>query len=266
MNHVLSSIQVVDSDQVCLHEDHEPNRLDDTCQSISQQGMLLHPPIARRMQDGRYLILDGAHRTAALQKIGCRRIPVQVVTDADYQLEAWAHLVPFGPWLNGLLQHDAFLWKEEQQVEQAHIATIVYADGSKNYVSASEDGAGSTHRLRLWQQIVQSYSSSYPVRRIPHGMNVLPEADMVCLRYRPYTMEEIETIVTQGHVMPAGVTRFLISGRLLNLKIPLSLLLDPRFDEQEWEAYRQHWASSLRLYAETVYLNEKEFMKVPQQI
>ncbi|MGN7470604.1 ParB N-terminal domain-containing protein [Brevibacillus sp. SAFN-007a] len=266
MNHVLSSIQVVDSDRVCLHENHEPNRLDETCKSISQQGMLLHPPVARRMQDGRYLILDGAHRTAALQKIGCRRIPVQVVTDADYQLEAWAHLVPLGPWLNGLNQNDSFLWKDEHQGEQETVATVIYADGKERYVTASRKGIGSMPMLKLWHQIVQSYSSAYPVRRIPQGMKVLPEEGTVCLRYRPYSMEEIEEVVRQGHVMPAGVTRFLISGRLLNLKIPLSLLLHATFDEQEWNEYVKHWAGSLRLYAETVYLNEKEFMKVPQQI
>lgn len=264
MNHVLSSIQVVAADRVCLHEDHEPNRLDDTCQSISQQGMLLHPPIARQMQDGRYLILDGAHRTAALQKLGCHRIPLQVVTDADYQLEAWAHVVPSGAWLNELLQSGAFLCTNEQGGEQ--IATILHADGTKTYVTAKQAGAGSAHLLALWHRIVQSYSSSYPVRRIPQGLEVLPEKGMVCLRYRPYTIEEIEAIVTHGHVMPAGVTRFLISGRLLNLKIPLSLLLHRHFDEQEWAAYKQHWANSLRMYAETVYLNEKEFRKVPQQI
>lgn len=58
-----------------------------------------------------------------------------------------------------------------------------------------------------------------------------------------------------GRVLPAGVTRFQINGRLLNLKIPLHLLHRDS-DVSEWERLRHVWRRSLRLYTEQVYLCE----------
>lgn len=263
MNHVLSSIQVIDSNQVCLHEDHEPTRLHDTCKALHHQGVLLHPPLAKRMEDGRYLILDGAHRTAAMREMGCRWLPVQVVNGSDYRLEAWDHLVPMGTWLYGLLHDSALFWQHEK-LDRQHVAQIIYPNGKRVflYPLGSQDDPASP--LRLWHRIVGSYNSKYPVQRVPQGMQTLPEEGMVCMRYPTYSIEEIEKIVSSGQVMPAGVTRFLISGRLLNLKIPLSLLLTNSFDHQEWEHYMRHWEGSLRLYAEVVYLSEKEYLKVTQ--
>lgn len=56
--------------------------------------------------------------------------------------------------------------------------------------------------------------------------------------------------------MPAGVTRYMVNGGLLNLQIPLKLLLESQFVQEEWDQYREQWADSLRLYSEPVYLCE----------
>lgn len=263
MIHVLSSLQVADSDQICLHEEHEPGRLQDTCRAMTEQGVLLHPPLAKRMQDGRYLILDGAHRSAAMRQIGCRYLPVQVVDDSQYQLTAWDHLVPIGSWLYGLLHDAAFYWQGEQ-LDRQQLAEIVYPNGKRLYVYPADSELDTPATLRLWQRIVRAYSSKYAVKRIPQGLADLPDEGMVRLCYPVCPIERIEAIVAAGQAMPAGVTRFLISGRLLNLRIPLSLFTGSRFDGQEWENYLRHWESSLRLYAEAVYLNEKEYVPVTQ--
>lgn len=263
MNHVLSSIQVIDSKLACLHEDHEPSRLHDTCKAIEQQGVLLHPPLAKRMEDGRYLILDGAHRTAAMRELGCHWLPVQVVSVGEFRVEAWDHLVPMGSWLYGLL-HDSSIWWQQEKLDRPHVAQVMYSNGKRLYLYALGSRAEGDLRLRQWHRMVAAYNSKYRVQRVPQSIEALPEDGMVLLRYPSCTMDEIEQIVLSGQVMPAGVTRFMITGRLLNLKIPLSLMLQSRFDYLEWENYMRHWEGSLRLYAEGVYLNEKEYLKVSQ--
>ncbi|MFD2371607.1 ParB N-terminal domain-containing protein [Brevibacillus sp. GCM10020057] len=263
MIHVLSSLQVVGSDQICLHEDHEPGRLQVTCKAMTDQGVLLHPPLAKRMRDGRYLILDGAHRSAAMRQIGCRYLPVQVVDDSRYQLTAWDHLVPIGTWLYWL-QHDAaFDWQGEP-LDIRHLAEMIYPSGKRLFVYPSGSDADTAASLSLWHRLVRAYSSKYPVKRVPQDLPDLPEEGMVRLCYPAFPIEHIEEIVAAGQVMPAGVTRFLINGRLLNLRIPLSLFTSSHFPVQEWENYLRHWENSLRLYAEPVYLNEKEFAEVAQ--
>ena len=43
------------------------------------------------------------------------------------------------------------------------------------------------------------------------------------MKYQPLSYKEIEAVVHKNCV-PAGVTRFNISGRCLNLQVPLALL------------------------------------------
>lgn len=256
---VLSSLQVIEADQICLHEAHEPTRLQDTCSALCQEGVLRHPPLAKRMKDGRYMILDGAHRTAALCHIGCRWIPVQVVEAEDFRLEAWDHIVPMGTWLYGLLHDSSLCWKSEGKGSRM-VAEVMYANGRRLYAHVKQHGDERTETLSAWHRIVGAYSSQYAVQRVSSGSVSLPEEGTVCLRYPACTIDDIENIVASGQAMPAGVTRFLVSGRLLNLRIPLSLLKNSTFNQQEWESYRKQWEGSLRLYAESVYLCEKEIL------
>ncbi len=45
------------------------------------------------------------------------------------------------------------------------------------------------------------------------------------MKYQPFSYKEIEAVVHKGETVPAGVTRFNISGRcLLIFKYPLALL------------------------------------------
>ncbi|QRG70196.1 ParB N-terminal domain-containing protein [Brevibacillus choshinensis] len=199
MKQVLSSIQVIESSRVCLHEDHEPSRLKDTCKAILEQGVLLHPPLAKRMEDGRYLILDGAHRTAAMREIGCHWLPVQVVNQEHFQVEAWDHLVPMGSWLNGLL-HDPSIWSQQEKLDRPYVAQVIYPNGKRFYLYALESQEEPDYLLRLWHRMVASYNSKYRVHRVPKGKEQLPTEGMVLLRYPSCTMDAIEQIVLSGQV------------------------------------------------------------------
>jgi len=252
---VISSLQVVETEKICLHEEHETTRLKDTCSALSEEGVLRHPPLAMRMRDGRYLILDGAHRTAALRHLKCRWIPVQVVEPADFRLEAWDHVVPIGPWIHKLRNELSLCW-EANHSGKPPVAEIIFSDGKSFFLYPNDKQDDLRNTLDVWHRIVGSYSKSCTVQRKAQGSVLLPDEGTVCLRYPVYTIDEIEKIVTSGLVMPAGVTRFLVSGRLLNLRIPISMLKSSTFNSGEWEGYCRQWEGSLRLYAETVYLCE----------
>jgi hypothetical protein len=66
----------------------------------------------------------------------------------------------------------------------------------------------------------------------------------------------VEAVVSAGKRMPPGVTRFVVQGRYLNLRIPLELLRSPADTEAQWEALVAHRLGALRFYAEGVYLCE----------
>lgn len=255
MQPILSSLQTVDIDLICFHEAHEVARLEQTCKSIRDEGVLKHPPLAVRMQDGRYLILDGAHRTKALQQLECRRIIVQQVDVERVAIGSWDHLVPAGEWLEELKKHPRLVFEEQPQRERA-IAELVEADGSTYYLYPVGDAEDSLALLEAWHLIVERYSREYSVKRLPQVGETWPGADEVLLRYPSYRLQELEQIVSGGHVMPAGVTRCAISGRLLNLRVPLELLLNQEFNQEQWQELQGRWSDAIRLYSEEVYLCE----------
>ncbi|BCU80733.1 bifunctional transcriptional regulator/O-phospho-L-serine synthase SbnI [Polycladomyces abyssicola] len=254
MTNLLSTLQLIDTDQICLHEAHEPSRLHRICEAIKREGVLRHPPLGIRMRDGRYLIIDGAHRTCALKKLGCLRIPLQVVTKEEVMLESWEHMVPVGTWLDRLRHHPRLRW--EERVDEANpVAEVVEQDGRSFFLVPVEECNHALSRLHLWHEVVDAYSRNCAVQRLPQGGGQLPDEGKVILRYPVCRLEELEQIVLSGNVMPAGVTRFVVSGRLLNLRIPLHLLTQQVISD-EWEKLCRQWSDSLRLYDEPVYYCE----------
>lgn len=251
---ILSSLRLAELERLDLHERHETARLSRTCEAIREEGVLRHPLLAVETGEGRLLVLDGAHRMSALKRLGCRRAPVQVVRPADLILETWDHMIPEGPWLDRLREDPCF--------------RFVGGSAARDWLAELTDGEGRTAfilpegipesggRLRAWHRLVETYSGKYPVRRFPRGSRKRPEKGSVILRYPRLTLEELVATVQRGEVMPAGVTRFIVDGRLLNLRIPLHLLTAERVDFGEWERLLQDRSFHLRLYTESVYLCE----------
>lgn len=252
---VLSTLQLVDVDKVCLHEEHEHVRLRKTCMRIASDGVLRHPPIAMKMTDGRYLILDGAHRTYALKDLGCQRIPVQVVRPDEVDFYAWSHLIEAGAWLDQLKSEPAICWHSECDKSNPIAELATETENYYLYAKNNEKGLLSA-RVEAWHSVVNTYRKDYPVQRIASEQHQQVPHGMVMLRYPISTLQELEEIVLSGMVMPAGVTRVLVNGRLLNLNIPLEFLTNRSFDQEAWMRQKEKWSQSLRLYAEAVYLCE----------
>jgi len=251
---VLSSLELIESDNICLHEEHELTRLEQTCTAIAGDGVLRHPPLAMRMSDGRYLIMDGAHRTHALQKLGCKRIAVQVVKREEISLGSWDHVVPQEEWFHRLQKEPLIRWLTERE-GSAPLAEVV-TDTDTYYLYENEAHAELTDRIAAWHCIVNAYRKEYAVQRIASGKEQPIQQGMVRFRYPAYTLDDLEAVVLSGQVMPAGVTRVAVDGRLLNLNIPLAFLTSQSFDQADWDRQKVQWTRSLRLYAEAVYLCE----------
>src|SRR5512135_1165141 len=94
MNAKELTLRIVSLSDVVLHEQVETRRVERLLVSLQNDWLLKNPPIVTQF-DGKYIVLDGATRTTALERIRCRDIIVQVV---DYDapgviLETWNHLL-----------------------------------------------------------------------------------------------------------------------------------------------------------------------------
>lgn len=253
MTNILSTLMLVDSEQIIVHERFEPKRLRRTVQSIRKDGVVKNSIMAIQM-DGQYFVIDGTHRVNALKQLGCRRVPVQVVDQNQYKLEFWSHLVLYGEWIERLRNHPELIWKTDCEMGQP-IASLVDNLGKTHYLFHREKSSVLDY-LDAWHEIVSSYSETQDVIRLAESEGSVPEKGYVLLRFPKYDFKQIRDIVNQGKIIPAGITRFIVDGRLLNLNIPLQLLISKKVDEKEWENLRTYWSHHLRYYSESVYLCE----------
>jgi hypothetical protein len=253
MKDILYSLQLVDIDRFHLHEAFEPLRLNKTTESIKKDGFIRHPVIATRITQDRYLILDGVHRITALRQLGYNKVPAQIVNREDFTFGAWDHLIVEGNWLRDILADSSLQWCEESIESTTQLFEVVKANGNRNILNIDQSH---DKWLHLWNEIVSSYSKNSEVIRIPEGCCTVPERGKVLIKYRVIAFSQLEKIVEKGLFLPAGVTRFNIKGRLLNLRIPLHLLRDDARDREEWKLLMGKWKQSLRLYTEQVYICE----------
>ena len=72
-------IALVELHKLVIHEEILPRFLDQLVNNIRSRQLLMHPIIVDRQH---FVVLDGMHRIAAIQKLGCRFIPVCLI---DYQ-------------------------------------------------------------------------------------------------------------------------------------------------------------------------------------
>lgn len=252
---ILTSLKRISVKDLYLHESHEPDRLEKTYMSIKSDEVLRHPILATPMDEG-YFVLDGAHRLQALRKLGCIYAPVQVLNSSEFSLTSWIHQIPDGEWLDSWLEHPDVHLKPMQEpafYERRIIARMI-RNGEPYDILVKEDKAG--EHLRIWHQLVALYSSQFQVCRIPSQPQQL-EPNMVYFHHPVWQVDRVKEIVLQGHILPAGVTRFVVEGRLLNLRVPLELLDDNDIAFSSWNQSLRYWSESLRTYTEKVYLCER---------
>lgn len=255
MNNVLTNLKLINTDSLFLHEPTEQLRLDRISKSIEKEGIIRNPLMASPLEGNKYLILDGAHRTAALKKLGCKRVPVQIVQPAHFQLFAWDHIVPLGEWLQQLYKIPNLTWSSEAPQDDSLIATSVNANGTVHY-AFTDFIYTEEEKLDIWCQLVESYSQGHSVKRLPNGECLYPQEGFILLRYSAYTLDTLKRRVLNKKTFPAGVTRFLINGRLLNLSIPLDILISETLNKKEWAQLLERFESKIRLYSESIYLCE----------
>jgi hypothetical protein len=249
----LEDLHLVRVEDLILHEAHDKDRLLRLRARIETEEEQRNPVIVSSQGDC-CLVLDGAHRVRALQELGCRLALAQFVEPPE-KAESWAHL------LHGV-GLDAFEGVEEIQVTDqpgdASLAEVETPDGEKVYLRSREEGLPAEVRS-LWA-VQALYPEGVVVRRVePEGPIKVAEGEAM-IRYRSFSPRELVEIVRCGAVLPAGITRFRVRERVLNVRYPLEKLRngDAPTRNAELRAFvEKFWNENrIRYYREPVVLFE----------
>ncbi|SMO90215.1 ParB N-terminal domain-containing protein [Melghirimyces algeriensis] len=233
------SLKLVETERIRLHEQHEAERLEKTCQQIQKDGILWNPIIGMELSNGECMVLDGAHRYASLVRLGCQRIPVQVVHPMAVTVGAWDHVVKMGKWMKELHMDPECSWvgRKREDIYQIEWKT---AEGTQGCFGPSGDHPSMKEQLEVWHRLVRTYSEAGPVRRV-RGEHVSLLREAVLFRHPVLQLSDLTRLVETGNVLPAGVTRVTVQGRLVNLGIPLEWLQKEKPVESMWKAQCREW-------------------------
>ena len=265
------SLEVVPVERVTPHEQIDNKRVDRLMESLKMDGRLVNPPVATYWND-MYVILDGATRYTALQRLGYPHVILQVI-DAhrdDFTLHTWYHAIssprPGRELLADLAQipelHLAPLAVDQIQHAFARPETLCYFLDRTGEATLALAAPGSD-RLHVMNELVARYTRWGSVERtlltdLSRLLSQFPQMTAVAI-FPQFTPETVFTAATEGNFLPAGLTRFVIPGRILRLNADLERLKQPESLAAKRAWFNQWLAdklarSRLRYYQEPVIL------------
>ena len=271
----LPRLAILPVDKLVLHEHHDAQRTPPIAESIQSSGVLRNPPVVVPLQDGseRYVVLDGANRTTAIQSLNVSNILAQVVdsNDPGLSLSSWNHVI-WGISPDELLHVFMDLPNLVLQPTDCENASRTLMDIHSLAVLCGPDGNAYnlrtprlmfSHHIEILNAIVDSYKERAQMDRTQ-----LKCVEALCELYPqfsgllilpPFRIDQVLHVVGQGHFMPPGSTRLTISPRALHLNYPLEKLAAQK-PLPEMNAELQGWIQGrlsekrVRYYAEATYL------------
>ncbi len=262
------ALRVLPMADVVPHEAFNPQRAADLADRLAADGRLVNPPIVAPL-DGKYVVLDGATRLTALQQLGYPHLIAQMVDPAQtsLQLHTWLHAVCGGPsraLLEQLRQVYGLLITPAPRIDlrpmpltPETLAYLVTPEGDSYRLaldptlhSAAPHGARPRPTavdhgaLEVLNRMVEVYSAwGHVERTLSIDMATLAQQyrDLAGLIILPqFSVAAVLDLAVQGRTIPAGITRFVIPGRILRLNVPLAKLASP-----ESLAAKQQWLDAL---------------------
>ncbi len=266
----LLPLAVVPLEKIMPHESIDQKRVDRLKNRLENMGRLANPPIVTPLED-RYMVLDGATRTAALKQLGYPHAVVQITTEEEgLGLHTWYHVIQKiteGD-LKKLLEELPDITLEAVQPDQA--ADRMFEYGALCYVHFGNGDAYliqprvGVNRLDALNMLTETYiEASFVDRTLESDLARLKSEynDLTALVVFPeYTVGQVMQVTLSGRYFPAGITRFLIPGRILRVNAELEILKSKSMSLSEKNRWlRRHLeekvqGNHVRFYSESIYL------------
>ncbi len=274
-------LRFVEASDVLLHEESDPARVERLRAFVTADGFLRNPPVAAQTSDGRWVVLDGATRTTMLKQLGAQHLIIQAVpyTAPDVEIGAWYHVLPH----TAALQAERFADSHTAEVvlyptvDDAHsalasrtiVAALAHEDGTVSgfrFSTASPRADGSpvhSTPFAMLRSLVSVYGGAGEIYRIVHDDLVdIVRREESCpevVMFPTFTPPEIVKAAIEQDLLPAGITRHLISGRALNINVDLNAILDASSLEDK-NARLSNWLTQKILAKKVRYYHEPVFV------
>jgi threonine dehydratase len=265
------SLELVPTELIIPHEQIDEKRVARLMGRLEADGRLVNPPVTT-FWEGNYIVLDGATRSTAFKRLGYPYVIVQVV-DArrdDYELHTWYHAISGEQSFARLRDHLQTIDQLSLAPLAAHQLQGVFNDPNTLCYFLDREGkatlaqvATDQSKLQVMNDLVASYTAWGQVERtlltdLSRLLAQFPQMTAVAI-FPQFKAETVFKVASRGDLLPAGLTRFIIPGRILRLNADLERLKrdEPLAEKRAW--FNQFLAeklarSRLRYYQEPVIL------------
>lgn len=237
----LPTLRILPVKGLLLHEWHDDQRSKPLIERLRASGILRNPPMVTPLEDssGRYMVLDGANRTTALDHMGVPHCLAQVVAAGDpkLKLRKWNHVLwNWSPeaLLEAIrsIEHldfqeiDPGIKRRQSEWPRKTLVWLQTPDG-RAFIARSKP-AGLEARAAKLAEIAETYLRKAELDRTTaqrvSEVNGVYEDLCAVVVYPPFSVKQVLELCSQGVLLPPGVTRFMVSPRALRVNYPLEAL------------------------------------------
>lgn len=263
------SLKVVSIEDLFPHEHIDPRRVKKLLSKIKKTNLFTNPIMVMK-RDRKYIILDGATRFSSFKKLGFNHIITQVISKNNgIALDRWFHVIRQMD-KKKLIRRLKKLSEMTMTEMDAGAADINLNDEGKECFLQTVDGKvyqmkinPDVSHIKVLNKITNRYMgdsfiSRTTAKNIKRATEEYPDA-MGLMVFPEYKIEDVLKVTENNWVFPAGITRFLIPGRVMRLNVDFEYLKSDRSleDKNKWldKTVLDKFANnSVRYYKEPVYL------------
>ena len=236
-------LEVIRIEDILVHEELDSSNSKELVSFLKKSQTLSNPIIVAALGGKKYIQLDGMNRIHSFKTLGIKTITAQIV---DYnnqeaiELSSWLHI------FNGNVKNFLkFIKKDEtlvigqgkmdqvghRYIKEKDFGRLCTVVTNKKEVFFISTGSSFSEKINRMNHLVSFYKNNLSRGALPYTLNhdsikvffkQYPDDNIIVI-FPTFTPQQIIESAKSGVLLPTGITRHLVKGRVLNINLPLSL-------------------------------------------
>lgn len=264
-------LEVIKIDDILVHEELDPSNSKELVNFLKKGQTLSNPIIVAALGGKKYIQLDGMNRIYSFKTLGLKTITAQIVdynNQEEIELSSWLHIFKgdLKKFLD-FIQLDKSMVVSQGKMDQVGHRFIKEKDfgrlctlvTNKKEVFFISTGDNFSEKIKRLNYLVSFYKNNLSRGTLPYTLNhdsiklffrQYPD-DNIAVIFPTFTPQQIIECAKSGVLLPTGITRHLVKGRVLNINLPLSIFNEKKsLKEQNEEQDKILLKKRSRLYEE----------------
>lgn len=241
-------LEIIPIEDILVHEEFDPSNSKELVNFLNKSKTLSNPIIAASLGGKKYLQLDGMNRIHCFKALGLKTITAQIVdynNQEEIELSSWLHIFKgdIKKFLSFIKTDKSLVINQGKMDQVGHryikerdfgrLCTVVT---NKKEVFFISTGGDFSQKVKRMNYLVSFYKNNLSRGTLPYTLNhdsikvffnQYPNDNIVVI-FPTFTPQQIIESAKSGVLLPTGITRHLVKGRVLNINLPLSLFNDKK--------------------------------------